>query len=216
MQLFQLEEEMRGKYFSDEINQEFLRRNDFPIIFSRHVARGFSVSASPSPLTLVWLTLRCRANIKTDLVSHELLFTHLWFIRPHAYWFWCGQHPLRGQVGDGWALEIEAFLGTVKWHRADRLFYVQEPTGDFKGYIITINVPVVYVARDVLILMRATSITRAIGRVGPENRDFFGPWNGNERSECNLGLQFGADSKRETSSTVSPITSSAMMLNHIN
>jgi hypothetical protein len=63
----------------------------------------------------------------------------------------------------------------VKWHRADRLFYVQEPTGDFKGYIININVPVVYVARDVLILMRATSIARAIGRVCPENRDFLDP-----------------------------------------
>jgi len=24
--------------------------------------------------------------------------------------------------------------------------------------------------------------------VGPENRDFFGPWNGNERSECHLAL----------------------------
>jgi hypothetical protein len=28
--------------------------------------------------------------------------------------------PLRGQVGGGWALEIEGFLGPVKWHRADR------------------------------------------------------------------------------------------------
>ncbi len=28
--------------------------------------------------------------------------------------------PLRGQVGDGWALEIETFLGPVKWHRAVR------------------------------------------------------------------------------------------------
>ncbi len=27
---------------------------------------------------------------------------------------------LRGQVGVGWALEIKAFLGPVKWHRADR------------------------------------------------------------------------------------------------
>ncbi len=27
---------------------------------------------------------------------------------------------LRGQVGGGWALEIETFLGPVKWHRADR------------------------------------------------------------------------------------------------
>jgi hypothetical protein len=30
------------------------------------------------------------------------------------------QHPLRGQVGGGWALEIETFLGPVKWRRADR------------------------------------------------------------------------------------------------
>jgi hypothetical protein len=27
---------------------------------------------------------------------------------------------LRGQVGGSWALEIESFLGPVKWHRADR------------------------------------------------------------------------------------------------
>ncbi len=29
-------------------------------------------------------------------------------------------NTLRGQVGGGWALEIERFLGPVKWHRADR------------------------------------------------------------------------------------------------
>jgi hypothetical protein len=28
--------------------------------------------------------------------------------------------PLGGQVGGGWALEIESFLGPVKRHRADR------------------------------------------------------------------------------------------------
>jgi hypothetical protein len=28
--------------------------------------------------------------------------------------------PLRGQVGGGWAVEIEGFLGSVKWHRDDR------------------------------------------------------------------------------------------------
>jgi hypothetical protein len=28
-------------------------------------------------------------------------------------------YPLRGQVG-GWALEIEGFMGPVKWHRAER------------------------------------------------------------------------------------------------
>jgi hypothetical protein len=27
---------------------------------------------------------------------------------------------LRGQVGGGWALEIETFLSPVKWHRANR------------------------------------------------------------------------------------------------
>jgi hypothetical protein len=30
------------------------------------------------------------------------------------------EDPLRGQVGGGWALEIETFLGPVKWHRAVR------------------------------------------------------------------------------------------------
>ncbi len=33
--------------------------------------------------------------------------------------FWLRANPLRGQVG-GWALEIESFMGPVKWHRADR------------------------------------------------------------------------------------------------
>ncbi len=34
--------------------------------------------------------------------------------------FWMCAYPLRGQVGGGWALEFESFLGPVKWHRADR------------------------------------------------------------------------------------------------
>ncbi len=29
-------------------------------------------------------------------------------------------YTLRGQVEGGWALEIERFLGPVKWHRANR------------------------------------------------------------------------------------------------
>ncbi len=41
---------------------------------------------------------------------------------------------------------------------------------------ITINVPFVYMARDVMILMRAISITRALLRGCPWIRDFFGPW----------------------------------------
>jgi hypothetical protein len=43
------------------------------------------------------------------------------------------------------------------------------------------NVPVVHMARNIMILMRA------IGGVGPENRDFFGPRIGNDQSECHLG-----------------------------
>ncbi len=38
-----------------------------------------------------------------------------------------------------------------------------------------------------MILRRATSLRGALEGMGSENRDFFGPWNGNERSECHLG-----------------------------
>jgi hypothetical protein len=30
------------------------------------------------------------------------------------------ENPFRGQVEGGWALDIETFLGPVKWHRAVR------------------------------------------------------------------------------------------------
>jgi hypothetical protein len=43
-----------------------------------------------------------------------------------------------------------------------------------KRSIFTINVPVVHMARDVMILMRATVITRPLEGVVPENPDFFG------------------------------------------
>ncbi len=54
-------------------------------------------------------------------------------------------------------------------------------------FIVNFLCPVVYMARDVMILMRANPLQGPLkGRV-PENRDFFGPWNGNEESECHLG-----------------------------
>ncbi len=34
--------------------------------------------------------------------------------------FWMRAYLLIGQVGGGWAMEFESFLGRVKWHRADR------------------------------------------------------------------------------------------------
>jgi hypothetical protein len=38
---------------------------------------------------------------------------------------------------------------------------------EFTLIIITINVPVVYMARGIMILMRAVFIMRAVGRGGP-------------------------------------------------
>ncbi len=33
--------------------------------------------------------------------------------------FWMRAYPLQGEVGGGWVLEFESFLGPVKWHRAE-------------------------------------------------------------------------------------------------
>jgi hypothetical protein len=41
--------------------------------------------------------------------------------------------------------------------------------------VITINVPVVFMVRYVMVLRGATSLRGALEGVGPENRDFFGP-----------------------------------------
>ncbi len=41
--------------------------------------------------------------------------------------------------------------------------------------IIAINVPVVFMARYLMVLRGATSLRGALEEVGPENRDFFGP-----------------------------------------
>jgi hypothetical protein len=41
--------------------------------------------------------------------------------------------------------------------------------------LITINVPVVFMARYVMVLRVATSLLGVLEGVGPENRDFFGP-----------------------------------------
>ncbi len=40
---------------------------------------------------------------------------------------------------------------------------------------LTINVPVVYITRDVMILMWANPLQGPLEGVSPENRDFFGP-----------------------------------------
>ncbi len=45
-----------------------------------------------------------------------------------------------------------------------------------RGYIITIDVPVVFMARYVMVLRGATSLRGALEGVGPENRDLQGPY----------------------------------------
>jgi hypothetical protein len=43
------------------------------------------------------------------------------------------------------------------------------------GYLKTINVPVFFMARYIMVLRGATSLLGALEGVGPENQDFFGP-----------------------------------------
>jgi hypothetical protein len=40
-------------------------------------------------------------------------------------------------VGEGWALEIESFLGPVKWHRADRRVPFGE--GGFRAHTVGVG-----------------------------------------------------------------------------
>jgi hypothetical protein len=48
--------------------------------------------------------------------------------------FWMRAYPLRGEVGGGWAMEFESFLGPVKWHRADRQVpFGAQKTREFQG-----------------------------------------------------------------------------------
>ncbi len=46
---------------------------------------------------------------------------------------------------------------------------------NFLLHSITINVPVVYMAMDVMIWMRANSLQGQLEGVGPKNWDFLGP-----------------------------------------
>jgi hypothetical protein len=48
-------------------------------------------------------------------------------------------------------------------------------SGFYISVILTINVPVVFMARYVMVLRGATSLREALKGAGPENRDIFGP-----------------------------------------
>ncbi len=67
-------------------------------------------------------------------------------------------------------------------------FYSVVPTVDKflhnKPIKITINVPVVFMARYIMVLRGATSLWGALEGVGLENRDFFEPWNGTSKASA--------------------------------
>jgi hypothetical protein len=68
-------------------------------------------------------------------INFNYLCTHDLYSPMHNV-FWMCAYPLRGEAGGGWALEFESFLGPVKWHWANRLFYAHEPPGEFNGVFI--------------------------------------------------------------------------------
>jgi hypothetical protein len=55
------------------------------------------------------------------------------------------------------------------------LTYTANPEQGTGKYILTVNVPVVFMARYVMVLRGATSLRGALEGVGAENRDIFGP-----------------------------------------
>jgi hypothetical protein len=68
--------------------------------------------------------------------------------------FWVRADPLRGQGGEGWALEIKAFLGPVKWHRAIR----RVPFGAQKNLWIRIREDKTHWDRTVFVHFRNSAI----------------------------------------------------------
>ncbi len=55
--------------------------------------------------------------------------------------FWISAYPLPGQVGGGWVLEIESFLGPLKWHRADWALEIESFLGPLKWHRADRRVP---------------------------------------------------------------------------
>jgi hypothetical protein len=91
-------------------------------------------------------------------VGLVLVATRVWFIR------FCIPPKNLGVPGSS--------RGTLEHNRADLTLY---PAGEHPKKELTINVPVVYIARDIMILMRENPFRMPLEGVGPESRDFFGP-----------------------------------------
>ncbi len=76
------------------------------------------------------------------VLSHSLLtiYAPMIYTAP-CIMFWMCAYTLRGQVGGDWALEIERFLGPVKWHQADmRVPFGAQKTHPSNGYVHIQNI----------------------------------------------------------------------------
>jgi hypothetical protein len=91
------------------------RRWDF-IKYSRKEGKVFLVFLSKNATYLCPPPTRSYWVIPEGLITiyAPLIYTALCIM------FWMRAYPLRGEVGGGWALEFESFLGPMKWHRAER------------------------------------------------------------------------------------------------
>jgi hypothetical protein len=74
-------------------------------------------------------------------------------------------------------------------HLLGDLLLIQAPF--LETLVLTINVPVVFMARYVMVLRSATALRGALEGVGPENRDF---WAQKSLLLCNVYIRRGVDS----------------------
>ncbi len=93
-----------------------------PCRYITHMRRGCLFSPCFQCPTYFFLSLfsRILTNLpwKVLAINAPMIYTALCVL------FFMRADPLWGQVGGGWALEIESFLGPVKWHRDDRQYHL--------------------------------------------------------------------------------------------
>ncbi len=97
------------------------------------------------------------------------------FINNVFSFVWAVSYAFAFEVSIKCKYEPKLFLQISVWLSKNAEFHA-----DFKSLekvVITSNVPVVFMARYVMVLRSATSLRGALEGLGPENRDFFGPWN---------------------------------------
>jgi hypothetical protein len=103
-----------------------------------NLAKGWRSSKIHIQIRSSWNSSCLRTAFITQVLLNEtgrnpwrnLCINHLYTYDLYSpcIMFWMRAYPLRGEVGGGWALEFESFLGPLKWHRADRRL----PFGDQK------------------------------------------------------------------------------------